>query len=98
MACKTVSIKHRNLGLIKIKVDSEDATLFSRNEFCCYVKNDFTSLSDVPRIIFRNKNDFSQEYASRVILRKHKKLQENKFVFFRDGDSFNLQKKNLFQK
>lgn len=94
-AVKTITVFHKDFGNVKIKVDAEDAYLFDREGV--YIKQDGENPA---RVIFMDQTkDRRQElsYASRVILAEHDALTETKNVFFRNKDSFDLRKSNLFQ-
>lgn len=92
MKAKTVTVKvsHKNLGNVSVKIDAEDKDLFTSHKM--YVGTFGEMCSPKVRV-----DSSSGEYASRVILEKHGLLDYAKNVFFRNGNSFDLTKKNLYQ-
>jgi hypothetical protein len=92
MKTKVSSIKltHRELGSVSIKVDAEDKDFVLAN-------NPVVNCSEnrKPRVRFA-PNEWQREEVSRAILTKHKVSVTNKKVLFKNNDTFDLRKQNLY--
>lgn len=82
----TVKINHRELGVVSVKIDSEDKHLIvNRPTAICKAGGD--------RYYVRYSTE-GREYLSRVILDKHNMLDYESKVRPNNGDHFDLRKKN----
>lgn len=90
MRSTTVTLNHRSLGSVEVKIDTEDKKLFKENRAVIQ-----TSSVAPPRIRFNTLD--GRPYAARTILAEHGKLTGG-YVYYKNGDQFDLRKSNLIQK
>lgn len=89
MKASVVKVAHRTLGSVSVKIDAEDKKLFTDK----VVRVEMFSGTQSPKVRVGEDRTF----AARMILEAHNMLDIGKNVFFKNGDSFDLQKKNLYQ-
>lgn len=90
---KTLKVTHPEMGEVKVKVDAEDADML-RN-LSMYVKMDNTKENYKPRIAIMFSDEQRLAYAHRLILEEHNLLDYSRNYRPKNGDWFDLRKKNF---
>ncbi len=88
---KTIKVHHVTMGEVKVKVDSEDFETLREKRL--YVKVDNSASSYVPKIAIIEGGELT--YAHRFILSEHNMLDVSKNCKPKNGDFFDLRKKNF---
>lgn len=87
-----IKVNHSYLGECCIKLDKEDKEYLSNRKITIQTE----SARDVPPyVVCLNDKENYKENACRTILKNKGYNLLNKKVSYKDGDHFNLQKKNL---
>lgn len=86
--------ENKEFGRVSIKIDAEDKHLVD-NKYV--IVKMWKSTNQSPIITVREPGATPSEYMhlSRLILDSHDMLDENKNVYYKNGDHFDLTKKNL---
>lgn len=90
---KTLKVTHPEMGEVKVKVDAEDVDMLKNLPL--YVKMDYTTANYKPRIAIMFSNEPRLAYAHRLILEEHKLLDYGRNYRPKNGDWFDLRKKNF---
>jgi hypothetical protein len=90
---KTIKVSHREFGDVKVKVDAEDAEILKNQNL--YIKIDNTTATEYhPRVCLYAAGGLVA-YAHRFVLEKNKLLEKGRNYKPKNGDWFDLRKKNF---
>jgi len=92
MKSKRIYFKHRHLGDLFLRIDEEDYSDFCDKKI--YLKT-WVSRDERPLASIKEEGVLSLKHIARLILLKHNILNPENNVYYKNGNSLDLRKKNL---